>query len=49
VQLLTHRLQAGVDFDAHEIVPEIMCGVVRVYLGDEAAEEELTLPRPPSS
>jgi hypothetical protein len=47
VQLLTHWLQAGVDFDPYEVVPEMMYSVVRVYLGDEAAEEELSLPRPP--
>ncbi len=44
IQLLTHRLQAGIAFDPHEIVPEMMYGVVRVYLGDAAAEEELSLP-----
>jgi AcrR family transcriptional regulator len=46
MQLLTHRLQAGVDFDPHKVVPEMMYSIVRVYLGDEAAEEELLLPRP---
>lgn len=45
LQLLTHRIQAGVSFDPVEIVPEMMYGVVRTYLGDEAAEEELNLPR----
>lgn len=45
-QLLTHRLQAGVAFSPHRIVPEMMYGIVRTYLGDAAAEEELILPRP---
>jgi AcrR family transcriptional regulator len=45
MQLLTHRLQAGIDFDPYEIVPEMMYSIVRVYLGDDAAEEELSLPR----
>jgi AcrR family transcriptional regulator len=45
MQLLTHRLQTGVDFDPHKIVPEMMYSIVRVYLGDEAAEEELSPPR----
>ena len=46
VQLLTHRLQAGEIFDPHEIVPEMMYSIVRIYLVDEAADEELVLPRP---
>jgi hypothetical protein len=45
-QLLTNRLQVGVDPDPHKIVPEMMYSIVRVYLGDEAADEELVLPRP---
>jgi AcrR family transcriptional regulator len=48
MQLLTHRLQAGVAFDPYKIVPEMMYGIVRTYLGDEAAEEELSLPREPA-
>jgi hypothetical protein len=44
IQLLTHRLQAGVAYDPHEVVPEMMYSIVRVYLGDEAAEEEITAP-----
>jgi hypothetical protein len=47
MQLLTHRLQAGVDFDPHKIVPEMMYSIVRVYQGDAAADEELSLPRDP--
>jgi AcrR family transcriptional regulator len=46
IQLLAHRLQQGVPFDPWKVVPEMMYGVVRVYLGDEAADEELTLPPP---
>jgi AcrR family transcriptional regulator len=46
-ELLAHRLQAQADFDAREVVPEMMYGVVRTYLGDEEAEEELALPPPP--
>ncbi|HXF31894.1 MAG TPA: hypothetical protein VN522_10260 [Solirubrobacterales bacterium] len=50
IQLLTHRLQGGAPIKPHEIVPEMMYSIVRAYLGDEAAEEELNLPRPtPSS
>lgn len=45
MQLLTHRLQAEERFDPHEIVPEMMYSVMRVYMGDEAAEEELSRPR----
>jgi AcrR family transcriptional regulator len=44
IQLLTHRLQAGVPYDPHKIVPEMMYSIVRVYLGDEAAEEEIATP-----
>jgi AcrR family transcriptional regulator len=45
-ELLAHRLQAQADFDACQVVPEMMYGVVRTYLGDDAAEEELALPPP---
>ena len=41
LQLLTHRLQAKEQIRPHAIVPEMMFGVVRVYLGEEAAREEL--------
>jgi hypothetical protein len=45
--LLAQRLQEE-DVPAYEeMVPQLMYGVVRTYLGDEAAERELTLPRPP--
>jgi AcrR family transcriptional regulator len=46
MQLLTHRLQDGAEIDPHAITPAMMYGVVRSYLGEEAAQEELTLPRP---
>jgi hypothetical protein len=45
LQLLTHRLQTRADFDPYKIVPEMMYSIVRVYLGDAAAEEELSVPR----
>lgn len=48
MQLLTHRLQAEEEFDVYEVVPEMMYSIVRVYLGDEAAEEELSRPRDPA-
>jgi hypothetical protein len=48
LEFLTYRLQQGVSFDPWKVVPEMMYGVVRVYLGDEAAEEELALPPPPA-
>lgn len=43
VQLLSHRLQAGEPIRPRAIVPEMMFGVVRTYLGDEAAREELAM------
>jgi hypothetical protein len=46
LQLLTHRLQQKDDIDPHRIVPELMYTVVRTYLGEEIAREELTLPAP---
>lgn len=46
LQLLSHRLQAGAVTRPHAIIPELMFGVVRAYLGEEAAKEELTLARP---
>jgi AcrR family transcriptional regulator len=47
LQMLTHRVQKGIDIDAHAMVPETMYAAVRPYLGDEVAREELVLPRPP--
>lgn len=46
VQLLTRRVQQGAPIAPHAMVPEIMYGIVRAYLGEEAAAEELVLPRP---
>jgi hypothetical protein len=46
LHLLTQRLQEGAEIDLDEMVPQLMYGVVRVYLGEEAAQEELSLPRP---
>jgi AcrR family transcriptional regulator len=48
-QLLTHRLQKGVDVAAHETVRQMLYLTVRPYLGEEAAREELDAPRPPGS
>jgi hypothetical protein len=47
MQLLTHRLQEGAAIEPHATVPEMMYAVVRTYLGEEIAREELTLRRPP--
>lgn len=46
VQLITHRVQAGVNIQPRTVVPELLYSIVRLYLGDEAAEEEITLPPP---
>jgi hypothetical protein len=46
LHLLTQRLQEKAEIDLDEMVPQLMYGVVRVYLGEEAAREELALPRP---
>jgi AcrR family transcriptional regulator len=48
MQLLTHRLQEGAPIEPHATVPEMMYAVVRTYLGEEIAREELSLPRPPA-
>jgi AcrR family transcriptional regulator len=48
VQLLTHRLQSGGNTDPYPEVPQMMYLAVRPYLGEEAAREEITMPRPPS-
>jgi AcrR family transcriptional regulator len=47
VQMLAHRVQKGVEIDAHAMVPETMYAAVRPYLGEKLAREELVLPRPP--
>jgi hypothetical protein len=45
-QLLTHRLQKGVDLELRDTVPQMLYLSVRPYLGEEAAQEELHAPRP---
>ncbi len=47
IQMVTYRLQQGIDLDAHSTVREMLYAAVRPYLGEEIAREELTLPRPP--
>jgi AcrR family transcriptional regulator len=47
VQIVTRRMQLGVDLDFAALVPELMYGAVRPYLGEEAARAELSAPRPP--
>jgi AcrR family transcriptional regulator len=44
--LIGHRLQKGEPLHAHATVPEMMYMVVRPYLGETVAREELELPRP---
>ncbi len=44
MQLLTYRLQNGEPIEAHAMVPEMMFAVVRTYLGEEVAQEELEAP-----
>jgi hypothetical protein len=46
VQLLTRRLQGNAPLEPHTTVREMLYTVVRTYLGEEAAREELSLPRP---
>jgi hypothetical protein len=46
VQLLIDRMKGGGPIEPHAMVPEIMHRVVKAYLGDEAADEELVLPPP---
>jgi AcrR family transcriptional regulator len=46
MNLIGHRLQKGVPLEAHAHVPEMLYLVVRPYLGEERAREELTMPRP---
>jgi hypothetical protein len=45
-QLLTHRLQKGVQLELQETVPQMLYLSVRPYHGEEAAQEELHAPRP---
>jgi AcrR family transcriptional regulator len=46
VQIISRRMQVGKDLDFGGLVPELMYGAVRPYLGEEAARAELTAPRP---
>jgi hypothetical protein len=46
MNLVALRLQRGEELRVHESVPEMMYAAVRPYLGEEAAREELSLPRP---
>jgi hypothetical protein len=43
IQVLTHRTTADGPIEPHAIVPEILHGIVKSYLGEEAAREELAL------
>jgi AcrR family transcriptional regulator len=47
VQIVTRRMQVGEDLEFGRLVPELMYGAVRPYLGEEAARAELGAPRPP--
>jgi AcrR family transcriptional regulator len=44
IQLLTYRMQSGEPIEAQAMVPEMMFAVVRTYLGEEVAREELEFP-----
>jgi AcrR family transcriptional regulator len=44
-KMITDRLQDSA-VDPHEFVPDLMYLAVLSYLGEEAAKQELTLPRP---
>jgi AcrR family transcriptional regulator len=46
MNLAGHRLQKGEPLEVHAIVPEMMYLVVRPYLGEAVAREELALSRP---
>jgi AcrR family transcriptional regulator len=49
-QLLARELVgAGRGSDPEQVVPQLMYLAVRLYLGDEAAREELTIPAPPEA
>lgn len=45
-QLLTHRMQEGAAVDPYDVIPEMMHRIVSTYRGPEAAQAELTMPRP---
>jgi AcrR family transcriptional regulator len=46
VQIVARRMQTGGDLELGRLVPELMYGAVRPYLGEEAARAELDAPRP---
>jgi AcrR family transcriptional regulator len=46
VQIVARRMQTGEDLQLGRLVPELMYGAVRPYLGEEAARAELAAPRP---
>jgi AcrR family transcriptional regulator len=46
VQIVARRMQTGGDLELGRLVPELMYGAVRPYLGEEAARAELAAPRP---
>jgi AcrR family transcriptional regulator len=46
VQIIARRMQTGEDLELGRLVPELMYGAVRPYLGEEAARAELSAPRP---
>jgi AcrR family transcriptional regulator len=48
VQLLAHQIQDGRAPNPFSIVRELLYLAVRPYVGEAAARQELTLPRPPS-
>jgi AcrR family transcriptional regulator len=43
IQLLTYRLHNDEPVEAHTMIPEMMFAVVRSYLGEEVAREELEI------
>jgi AcrR family transcriptional regulator len=45
-QMLTQRMQRGVDLESPRMVPELMYAAVKPYLGEDAARFELHAPRP---
>jgi AcrR family transcriptional regulator len=47
IELLARRMQGTLDADYVEMVPQLMYGAVRPYLGEEAARAELAIPPPP--
>jgi AcrR family transcriptional regulator len=47
VEILARQAQGTIDADPIEMVPQLMYGAVRPYLGEEAARRELTIPPPP--